>query len=152
MPVDILVVCHSYSSGCFLLANVPVNSLDNVCAEPKPSDARYLDGLHKTYARHQDFPRTQPKDVVSNRRENLLFTCVNSEQALFYVYIDVKASLCSEGIFCRRVEDITIAATLQHGVGKTARVEPSIFPSKMDHITRASGFSCSRACGLPSLK
>lgn len=38
--------------------------MDNVCAEPNPSDARYLDGLHKTYARHMDFPRTQPKDMV----------------------------------------------------------------------------------------
>lgn len=52
----------------FAFLSVLVNSLDNVCAEPKPSDARYLDGLHKTYARHQDFPRTQPKDIVSTRR------------------------------------------------------------------------------------
>lgn len=36
-----------------------------MCAEPKPTDSRYLDILHKTYSRHQDFPRTQPKDVVS---------------------------------------------------------------------------------------
>lgn len=41
------------------------SSLDNICAEPNPSDSRYLDGLHKTYSRHQDFPRTQPKDIVS---------------------------------------------------------------------------------------
>ncbi|CAN0287711.1 unnamed protein product, partial [Ectocarpus sp. 8 AP-2014] len=41
-------------------------SLDNVCAEPNPSDARYLDGLHKTYARHQDFPWTQPRDMREN--------------------------------------------------------------------------------------
>lgn len=39
-------------------------SLDNVCAEPNPSDSRYLEGLHKMYGRHQDFPRTQPRDVV----------------------------------------------------------------------------------------
>lgn len=38
--------------------------LDNVCAEPKPTDSRYLDILHKEYTRHQDFPRTQPKDMV----------------------------------------------------------------------------------------
>ncbi|CAN0563102.1 unnamed protein product, partial [Ectocarpus sp. 12 AP-2014] len=38
-------------------------SLDSVCSEPKPTDARYLDGLHKTYVRHQHFPRTKPKDM-----------------------------------------------------------------------------------------
>lgn len=42
----------------------PKRSLDNVCAEPNPSDSRYLDALHKNYARHQDFPRTQPRDMV----------------------------------------------------------------------------------------
>jgi len=41
-------------------------SLDNVCAEPNASDSRYLSILHTTYARHQDFPRTAPKDVVSS--------------------------------------------------------------------------------------
>lgn len=40
------------------------HSLDNVCAEPNASDSRYLDGLHKMYSRHQDFPRTQPRDMV----------------------------------------------------------------------------------------
>ncbi|CAM9178970.1 unnamed protein product, partial [Hapterophycus canaliculatus] len=43
-----------------------VRSLDNVCAEPNPSDARYLDGLHKTYVRHRDFPRTQPRNMREN--------------------------------------------------------------------------------------
>lgn len=43
----------------------PPHSLDNVCAEPNPSDSRYLDGLHKSFNRHQDFPRTAPKDMVS---------------------------------------------------------------------------------------
>eukprot|EP00903_Cladosiphon_okamuranus_P006607 g6454.t1 len=43
-----------------------IPSLDNVCAEPNPSDARYLDGLHKAYARHQDFPRTQPRNMREN--------------------------------------------------------------------------------------
>ena len=46
------------------LSPTPCRSLDNVCAEPNPSDSRYLDGLHKTYARHQDFPRTAAKDMV----------------------------------------------------------------------------------------
>eukprot|EP00752_Nemacystus_decipiens_P008749 g7810.t1 len=40
-----------------------IPSLDSVCAEPSPSDARYLDGLHRTYLRHQDFPRTKQKDM-----------------------------------------------------------------------------------------
>ena len=40
------------------------HSLDNVCAEPSPSDCRYLEGLHRTYAHHQDFPRTQPRNMV----------------------------------------------------------------------------------------
>lgn len=43
------------------------NSLDNVCAEPEPSDARYLSDLHTVHARHQDFPRTQRKDMVRRR-------------------------------------------------------------------------------------
>lgn len=55
--------CFVKRAGCCLALPCP-SSLDNVCAEPNPSDARYLDGLHKTYARHMDFPRTQPKDMV----------------------------------------------------------------------------------------
>lgn len=54
------------------LLTSPPSSLDNVCAEPKPTDSRYLDILHKTYSRHQDFPRTQPKDMVSPRLLRLL--------------------------------------------------------------------------------
>ena len=46
----------------------PERSLDNVCAEPNPSNSRYLDALHKNYARHQDFPRTQPRDMVRESR------------------------------------------------------------------------------------
>lgn len=42
----------------------PFPSLDNVCAEPGPSDAKYLSGLHKDHARHEYFPRTQPRDMV----------------------------------------------------------------------------------------
>ncbi|CAM9166452.1 unnamed protein product [Ascophyllum nodosum] len=37
--------------------------LDNVCAEPNPTDSRYLDSLHKKYARHQDFPRIAPREM-----------------------------------------------------------------------------------------
>ncbi|CAM9865163.1 unnamed protein product, partial [Sphacelaria rigidula] len=40
-----------------------IPSLDNVCAEPNPSNERYLANLHATYSRHQDFPRTAPKDM-----------------------------------------------------------------------------------------
>ena len=43
-------------------------SLDTVCSEPNATDARYLEGLHKTYLRHQHFPRTKPKDMVRNER------------------------------------------------------------------------------------
>ena len=51
------------------------NSLDNVCAEPNPTDSRYLGMLHKMYARHQDFPRTQPKDAVSEHRQREAKSC-----------------------------------------------------------------------------
>lgn len=36
--------------------------LDNVCSEPNACDSRYLEMLHKTYARHEHFPMTKPKD------------------------------------------------------------------------------------------
>lgn len=73
-------------------------SLDNVCAEPNPSDARYLAGLHKTYVQHQDFPRTKPKDVVS------VHTCSNvvprergSSRASLWVIS--RTYVCVGGIF-----------------------------------------------------
>ncbi|CAM9886122.1 unnamed protein product, partial [Ectocarpus sp. 12 AP-2014] len=65
--IDVVVSSCPDNTACLLmLSDKPkgiIPSLDNVCAEPNPSDARYLDGLHKTYARHMDFPRTQPKDM-----------------------------------------------------------------------------------------
>lgn len=49
------MVCIPYYLG---------GSLDNVCAEPNPSDSRYLSALHKEHERHEDFPRTKPQDMV----------------------------------------------------------------------------------------
>lgn len=81
-----------------------------MCAEPNASDARYLDGLHKTYVRHQDFPRTQPKDIVSTRK-SFRFTFVTSEGACC---LDrrCKAVCVVKGcgnpvvVFCHRIGDI----------------------------------------------
>ncbi|CAB1114761.1 unnamed protein product [Ectocarpus sp. CCAP 1310/34] len=65
--IDVVVSSCPDNTACLLmLSDRPkgiIPSLDNVCAEPNASDARYLEGLHKTYARHMDFPRTQPKDM-----------------------------------------------------------------------------------------
>ncbi|CAM9142326.1 unnamed protein product [Ectocarpus sp. 6 AP-2014] len=68
--IDVVVSTCPDNAECILMLSTKpkgiIPSLDNVCAEPNPSDARYLDGLHKTYARHQDFPRTQPRDMREN--------------------------------------------------------------------------------------
>eukprot|EP00903_Cladosiphon_okamuranus_P006316 g6191.t2 len=65
--IDVSVSQCPDNSECLeMLSAIPkgiIPSLDNVCAEPNPSDTRYLDGLHKTYAQHRDFPRAKPKDV-----------------------------------------------------------------------------------------
>ncbi|CAM9971674.1 unnamed protein product [Pylaiella littoralis] len=58
--------CPDNAECLELLSSKPkgiIPSLDCVCSEPKPTDARFLDGLHKTYVRHQHFPRTKPKDM-----------------------------------------------------------------------------------------
>eukprot|EP00752_Nemacystus_decipiens_P009414 g8417.t1 len=68
--IDVVVSTCPDNAECIkMLMDRPkgiIPSLDNVCAEPNPSDARYLEGLHKTYVRHQDFPRTQPRDMREN--------------------------------------------------------------------------------------
>ncbi|CAM9144262.1 unnamed protein product [Ectocarpus sp. 12 AP-2014] len=68
--IDVVVSTCPDNAECILMLSTKpkgiIPSLDNVCAEPNPSDARYLDGLHKTYARHQDFPRTQPRNMREN--------------------------------------------------------------------------------------
>ncbi|CAM9665996.1 unnamed protein product [Ascophyllum nodosum] len=65
--IEVVVSSCPDNTQCLnMLSDKPkgiIPSLDNVCAEPNPSDSRYLDGLHKTYARHQDFPRTAAKDM-----------------------------------------------------------------------------------------
>eukprot|EP00903_Cladosiphon_okamuranus_P011080 g10459.t1 len=65
--IDVVVSSCPDNTACLLmLSEKPkgiIPTLDNVCAEPKPTDSRYLDILHKTYTRHQDFPRTKPKDM-----------------------------------------------------------------------------------------
>ncbi|CAN0252584.1 unnamed protein product, partial [Ectocarpus fasciculatus] len=68
--IDVVVSTCPDNAACILMLSTKpkgiIPSLDNVCAEPNPSDSRFLDGLHKTYARHQDFPRTQPRDMREN--------------------------------------------------------------------------------------
>ncbi|CAN0100971.1 unnamed protein product [Scytosiphon promiscuus] len=68
--IDVVVSTCPDNAECLkMLSAKPkgiIPSLDNVCAEPNPSDARYLDGLHKTYVRHRDFPRTQPRNMREN--------------------------------------------------------------------------------------
>eukprot|EP00904_Undaria_pinnatifida_P007215 jgi/Undpi1/3623/HiC_scaffold_16.g06993.m1 len=65
--IDVVVSSCPDNTQCLVMLSAKpkgiIPSLDNVCAEPNPSDSRYLDGLHKNYARHQDFPRTAPKDM-----------------------------------------------------------------------------------------
>ncbi|CAM9169756.1 unnamed protein product [Laminaria digitata] len=65
--IDVVVSTCPDNAECLkMLCSMPrgiIPSLDNVCAEPSPSDCRYLEGLHRTYARHQDFPRTKPKNM-----------------------------------------------------------------------------------------
>ncbi|CAM9621035.1 unnamed protein product, partial [Ectocarpus sp. 13 AM-2016] len=65
--IDVVVSSCPDNEECLkMLSSKPkgiIPSLDSVCSEPKPTDARYLDGLHKTYVRHQHFPRTKPKDM-----------------------------------------------------------------------------------------
>ncbi|CAM9603433.1 unnamed protein product, partial [Sphacelaria rigidula] len=72
--IDVTVSSCPDNTQCLLmLSERPkgiIPSLDNVCAEPNPTDARYLAGLHKMYSRHQDFPRTKPKDMVSEAVEH----------------------------------------------------------------------------------
>lgn len=36
--------------------------LDNICKLPKPSDEKFCEELHSTFARHRYFPQTHPKD------------------------------------------------------------------------------------------
>ncbi|CAM9884021.1 unnamed protein product, partial [Sphacelaria rigidula] len=66
--IDVTVSACPDNTECIkMLSDRPngiIPCLDNVCSEPKPSDAKYLDKLHKTYARHEHFPRTKPKDMV----------------------------------------------------------------------------------------
>ncbi len=38
---------------------------------PNSSDARYLEGLHKTHGGHPDFPRTHMKNMVRGVRARL---------------------------------------------------------------------------------
>eukprot|EP00752_Nemacystus_decipiens_P009380 g8383.t1 len=65
--IDVVVSSCPDNTACLLMLSAKpkgiIPTLDNVCAEPKPTDSRYLDILHKEYTRHQDFPRTQPKDM-----------------------------------------------------------------------------------------
>eukprot|EP00752_Nemacystus_decipiens_P009298 g8309.t1 len=65
--IDVVVSSCPDNTACLeLLSARPkgvITSLDTVCSEPNATDARYLDGLHKTYVRHQHFPRTKPKDM-----------------------------------------------------------------------------------------
>lgn len=69
-------------------------SLDNVCAEPNPSDSRYLDGLHKNYARHQDFPRTAPKDMVSVTCNPHPPCCTSSISVGWRIGTDIDCARC----------------------------------------------------------
>ncbi|CAM9932796.1 unnamed protein product [Scytosiphon promiscuus] len=68
--IDVVVSSCPDNAECLkLLSGKPkgiIPSLDNVCAEPNPSDSRYLSALHKEHAKHEDFPRTQPRDVREN--------------------------------------------------------------------------------------
>ncbi|CAM9285240.1 unnamed protein product, partial [Hapterophycus canaliculatus] len=65
--IDVVVSSCPDNTACLLMLSDKqkgiIPSLDHVCAEPKPTDSRYLDKIHKTYIRHKDFPRTQPKDA-----------------------------------------------------------------------------------------
>ncbi|CAM9101018.1 unnamed protein product, partial [Hapterophycus canaliculatus] len=68
--IDVVVSTCPDNAECLnMLSSRPggiIPRLDNVCAEPNPSDARYLESLHKTHGRHQDFPRTKPQDMREN--------------------------------------------------------------------------------------
>ncbi|CAM9488990.1 unnamed protein product, partial [Ectocarpus sp. 13 AM-2016] len=68
--IDVVVSTCPDNAECLnMLSGKPggiIPSLDNICAEPNPSDARYLDGLHKAYLRHQDFPQTAQKNMREN--------------------------------------------------------------------------------------
>ncbi|CAM9467577.1 unnamed protein product, partial [Ectocarpus fasciculatus] len=68
--IDVVVSTCPDNADCLkMLSGKPggiIPRLDNICAEPNPSDARYLDGLHKAYLRHQDFPQTSQRDMREN--------------------------------------------------------------------------------------
>eukprot|EP00903_Cladosiphon_okamuranus_P011132 g10508.t1 len=68
--IDVVVSSRPDNSECLkMLTGRPkgiIPSLDNVCAEPNPTDARYLSALHKDHAQHEYFPRTQPRDMREN--------------------------------------------------------------------------------------
>ncbi|CAN0342915.1 unnamed protein product, partial [Ectocarpus sp. 12 AP-2014] len=65
--IDVVVSNCPDNAECLkMLSSRPkgiIPSLDNVCAEPNPSDSRYLSALHKEHERHEDFPRTKPQDM-----------------------------------------------------------------------------------------
>ncbi|CAM9208802.1 unnamed protein product [Ascophyllum nodosum] len=65
--IDVVVSSCPDNAECLrMLEEKPkgvICSLDAVCADPIATDARYLQALHKNFARHEHFPRTNPRDM-----------------------------------------------------------------------------------------